>query len=290
MAKRKGDAGPTTKSKKKAKEDEVKTPIIGDESEGEEEDEVKHDPVELTYKITIPEWAHNFHEESSILVKHYDLAIQKLRWRFHITNRAAGTKNQKLVPPMHPDWPMHLFTENMPFEDFLIAICGFEQTREIMKWETDFESSMKHRLKKHPDITSPYFGKKLLWKSWSAMLQLELTYPELMYDCESWETCFEHMWKGYITSKKPEEYEKFVDPDLGDLALLNSLIQHVWRDSGVAEANSVTSLIRVKILSPTVKESKMFTEYHAEGAPLEQTWKALLRDGPLQIPTAVADQ
>jgi hypothetical protein len=250
-----------------------------DDSEADEEDDERKIAVDvnkLSYKIKIPMWAKKLKGSQTIPTRSYTKAQRKTN--MHMTNKAGGVPGSgKKVPPMHKDWPSDEFDQDMSFGVFLNVLTANKRVREIMKWETDFESTFKQNLKVSGEH-SPHFGKNLQWKSWSAMLQLELTYPDTMDGCQSWETCFEIMWKRYLSQGHDFNVYK---RHLGDL---NDLIHYVWQDSGVVDAVSVRTLVRNKIL-------KHFEPVFKRSIPVadrEKEWNLLVRSGPLQLPDNVA--
>jgi hypothetical protein len=276
--------------------------LPGDESEPDDDEKVedvdKLKKNDWAYRINIPEWAQGFDVTTRIPDAAYKNDLQIHGDTRHMTKKAAvgSGKSTNVCPPMHEDWPIALFKKNMAFDQFISVISTDEKTREIMKWETDFESVSKSKLivlgdakkgakKKKKGDDGIHFGRKLQWKSWSAMLQLELTYPTLMKSCLSWETCFEHMWKSVLSKPTSAVFKRvkksiYVDKDLGLLAYLNSLIHHVWANSGKVDANSVRTFIRNKIMG-NLKESDMWV-----GS--EKEWSVFVRYGPISLPDDVA--
>jgi hypothetical protein len=253
----------------------------GDESDEDVISEVKinvPDTSSMQYRISIPKWSRGLKWDDEIK---YPAKAQKLQKgaHGHISDLAGeGAHTKKRVPPIHPDWPTGLFRKNMNVTSFLEVMAGSETIKEIMKWETDFESQMKRKVEESSQ--SPHWTKNLLWTSWSAMLQLEITYPKDMVDCQSWSTCLEHIWETYLESAPVSNVWS------RPLGFLNTIIHHVWSDSGKVESSAVNTLIRNKIMAP-LKKSVVWELHIQDVAERELAWKKLVVDGPLQVPRDV---
>lgn len=258
---------------------------VGDASDLEEEQRVDErapnrlDVDRLVYtKLTKPGWADTYKPDSTIAAKWYKKKQQQKNTQRHATEK-AGHRSLKIVPPMHPQWPVGEFNKNTSLDLFLHKMVNNPVILEIMQWETDFEVGMKQQII-DDKTTSPHFSAKLQWKSWSAMLQLELTYPTIMESCKGWDTCFEMLWE--ILLQNPNTNDKFKLVTRNILTNLNKIIQVQWAHSGVVEPVSVRTFIRDKILSK-LKKNKIYKD-----ASTESDWNKLVATGPLQVPDDVA--
>ena len=260
----------------------------GDATDEEEEDKDDIiDQAKLVYtKLVTPLWVSSFTPTTTINAKSYTNRAHRLHVgnqdaeNRHFTEKASQ-RSTKIVPPMHSQWPVQRFLVDMRFDKFISLLVSSDICLDIMQWETDFEHNVKHELRL-TDSTSPHFGKNLLWKSWSAMLQLELSYPKVMQACQSWETCFLELWKRHLDKYGSKTMLKTTIGEGGLLANLNTIIHHQWAHSGKVEANSVKTLIRTKILSQSSRESKLFSLLS------QGEYDTLIKTGPLKIPNDVA--
>jgi hypothetical protein len=288
---------PLKGSKKRVREEEEgeekKMPMIGDESDADEEEfEVVKPALKkmkaLEYTIKIPKWSKNLRWDETIPYMTEYNAHRQMGANRHMTDLAGEGKSgttKNLVPPMHADWDTKLFKFDMRLDKFLHVLATNKTILEIMKWEVDYEVSMTDTVE--DTSKSAHFNKSMQWKSWSAMLQLEITYPTLMMDCRSFDSCIQMVWAKYLSTKAKKisatRYNLATGKMLGDF---NTIIEYVWADAGVVKPSPPNTFVRKKLM-PALKESNVYKDHFEDKHKLEAAWIELVKYGPLQIPKAI---
>lgn len=286
------------KKHKSGKEEADDRGRLGDDSEPEDEGEGEEKPVSVSrddlpfdkkYKVKAPKWVGEWEDlEDEISASAYTDEDQDREWNYHMTSKAGGAKGApKLVPPMHPEWPWEEFKKGMKFEAFLHTLATNKTCLEIMKWEIDFEVVQRFELERVKEAESPHFQKQMQWAGWSAMLQLEVTYPDIMEKCQGFPTCFLVMWKEFVnnTTWSKAQYDKLILQTLEDI---NTIVHAVWENSGVAQPSAVRTFVTTRVLNP-LRDGKAFERRFASKERAGAR-AALVNTGPLQLPDAVQDK
>ena len=288
--------------RKKRKKDVEPAPLE-DDTDDEEEGEQEYDgpePDAHTLRVDLKQsWSDKLlsGEEQSIDVKAYPKS-QKLNLNWHITGRSAGVIGSgKFVPPLHKAWKKKDFKLNMPPSSFLDVLTDpTKPYLDIIKWEIDYEVAMKWNVDTGRRAESAYFQKRMQWQSWSAMLQMETTYPDRMESCQGFPQCFEHLFKEIVSDDHADEMEDedlkayFDDEVMGMLTTLNTLIHYVWQDSGKIEPSPVRSWVTHRTLNPLRAGDLYKRRYNdlTEKA-FQKTKQQLVRSGPLSLPESAAN-
>lgn len=246
----------------------------GDETDEDEIEEIDGmlAPVEVAYdEVHFTPWTVLDVEED--FVNHQFHKGQSWKRRRHMTDKSGGLKGSgKQVPPLHKDWNTTKFKLNMPFVKFLRTITK-KPYIEIIRNEINIESGA---------ITaprdSPFFQKQIQWAGWSGMLQLELTYPSVMENCQGFFQCLEMMWNVL------NEYAS--SDDMNILKLLNTLVHHTWKDVGILHPVTVRTIIRDRFQTP-FKNSTAFR--HSKYPNTTAGKIEFVKHGPLQVPDAVEE-
>jgi hypothetical protein len=260
MAKRRRAPEVEEKQAKKKKKTMKKEEVLDDESDIEEAEMEEAAPQPTnpgldTFKypsLNIPSARAKFTGWKDSDYKDW----QKKIWKYHsskktafasgVTNRVSGTA--LLVPPMDREWPVKNFTKDMPFADFVHAIATSQTALDIMRLETNIESSANTTKR---DVKSPNFHQsRMQWTSWSAMLAIELAYPGVMEGCQGFGQCLEVLWKKELNSSKllkmkREKFEAWLEKVLKDL---NIIVHQQWRDVGNAHPKTVRTFVSVRII------------------------------------------
>jgi hypothetical protein len=258
MAKRRRGAEVEEKpAKKKKKEEEV----LDDESDIEEVEmeEAAPQPTKPgwdTFKYTTLNYPASDRAQFNGWKDSDYKSWQKKAWKYHsskktafpsgVTSRVSGTA--LLVPPFDREWPALKFTKNMPFADFVHAIASSQNALDIMRLETNVESSANTTKR---DVKSPNFHQsRMQWTSWSAMLAIELVYPGVMEGCQGFGQCLEVLWKKELNSSKilkmkREKFDEWLEKVLKDL---NIIVHQQWRDVGNAHPKTVRTFVSVRII------------------------------------------
>jgi hypothetical protein len=284
-------------SSKKRKKAEEPAPLEDDtdDEEDEQEEHTGTEPVAHSVRVDLKQsWSDGVLVGEDILDKAYP-KIQKKRLKRHVTGRSAGVIGVgKIVPPLHSAWNKKDFRLNMPLSEFLDVLSDPKNPYlDIIKWEIDYEVAMKWNQDTGRIGESSYFMKRMQWQSWSAMLQMEITYPDRMESCQGFPQCFEHIFKEFVNEdpKMTEtEFKEFFDEEvMGMLPRLNTVIHHAWEDSGSVEPSSVRTWVTHRTLNP-LRAGAMYKRRYRDltEKDLQKEKQALVRSGPLSVPSSTA--
>jgi hypothetical protein len=298
--KRKNKDKKEASSSKKRKKDVEPAPLeddTDDEEEGEQEYDVP-EPTAHSLRLDMKQsWSDELMSGEQVIPVNAYPKIQKLNLNWHVTGRSAGVIGAgKLVPPMHKAWKKSDFKKNMPPSSFLDVLTNPKKPYlDIIKWEIDYEVAMKWKVENGRRAESSYFQKRMQWMGWSAMLQMELTYPDRMESCQGFPQCFEHLFKEIVADDHADEIGTaefnayFDDEVMGILTSLNTIIHYVWQDSGSVEPSSVRTWVTHRTLNP-IRAGDLFKRRHADLTEkgFQKAKQELVRAGPLSVPESTA--
>lgn len=277
--------------KKKHKKNPPKP--LGDDTD-DEEDSAKPQPPSNPLSVlnyddygheTRDEWPKNLLNGIPIPDEAYTNPLQKKVNNWHFSKKAAGIIGTlKKVPPMHPDWESDEFYQDMPLVDFVDKIVNNETLLNIMTWEIDFEVALKWKVINGEIPETANFQRKMQWASWSAMLQLEQTYPKLMKSCQGFPQCFEMTWHEYVNKAFSDNATYDTETNYM-LTLLNELVKGTWINSGVDEPSAVRTFVTTRILNK-LRNGSTFKKRWAAGE-IQKAKSELGRNGPLSMPPEV---
>jgi hypothetical protein len=284
---------------KKAKKDEGYASLEDDTDDEDEQEE--HDRPSLDVHTPMKEdWVDGLLRGEGIPAKAYSGGPQKKKLNWHITGRERGViGSKKLVPPMHSQWDTTQFYVDMPFGEFLATlgtpIEGKDTFLEIMKWEIDLEVDVKWKVTTGGMEETDYFQKRMQWTSWSAMLQLELCYPDKMINCQGFPTCYENMWINFMNEMEADTVldasfkTEFDEVLRTTLTVINKIVQYIWADAGAIEPQAVRQMVTNKTLNH-VRQGKLFKFRYGEltAKELQRVKQELVRSGPLSVPDLTA--